>query len=74
MTMPDERTRAVLQTRDFLQSLMSSDETPGVPDSVRTEARRLLRHFPSALELTLVHHHLPAWFGPTQARRPEDQT
>jgi hypothetical protein len=72
MTMPDERTRAVLQTRDFLQSLMSSVETPGVPDSVRTAARRLLRHFPSAWELTLVHHHLPAWFGPAAPRHPAD--
>lgn len=74
MTMPDERTRAVLQTRDFLKSLASSVETTGVPDSVRAKARRLLRHFPSALELTQIHHHLPGWFGPALARPPEDQT
>ena len=45
MTMPSERTRAIIQTREFLVDL-SRDKT--LPEAVRTEARRLLRHYPSA--------------------------
>ncbi|RJG13607.1 hypothetical protein D3879_10355 [Pseudomonas cavernicola] len=51
MTMPDERTRSVIQTREFLVDL-SRDST--LPESVRGEARRLLRHFPSKDDLILA--------------------
>ena len=63
MTTPDERTRAVLHTKDFLVELMSSERTPGVPEAVRSEARRLLRHYPGPRELDLAHQTLPMFFG-----------
>ena len=54
MTMPCERTRAVLCARDFLLRL-SSPYAPnglkGIPGAVRQEARKILRHFPIAFDL-----------------------
>lgn len=53
MTMPNERTRAVVWARDFLRRLSSPCEggIKGVPKAVREEARRVLRHFPHMHEL-----------------------
>lgn len=51
MTMPHERSRAVVQTRDFLLEL-ASDKT--LPDSVRRDASFLLRHFPSEYDIRLA--------------------
>lgn len=51
MTMPSERTRAIIQTREFLVDL-SRDQA--LPEALRTEARRLLRHYPSADEVLLA--------------------
>jgi hypothetical protein len=51
MTLPSERTRAVLNTREFLRRLSSPYTKDGykrIPVEVRMEARRLLRHFPAA--------------------------
>lgn len=45
MTMPFERTRAVLQTRDFLQWVMSADATAETFTQAKREARTLLRHY-----------------------------
>lgn len=43
MTMPCERTRSIVQTGEFLREL-SSDQT--LPESVRQQAKCLLRHYP----------------------------
>jgi len=43
MTMPSERTRSLVQTGEFLREL-SSDQT--LPESVRQQAKCLLRHYP----------------------------
>ena len=51
MTMPDERTRAVLETREFLLSLK---QNLAVPDDVRRTARALLRHYPEQRHLASV--------------------
>ena len=54
MTMPDERTRAVIQAADFLRRLGSpymSDGLKRIPAAVRAEARALLRHYPSAVDM-----------------------
>ncbi|MFZ5957224.1 BPSL0761 family protein [Pseudomonas knackmussii] len=51
MTMPDERTRAVIQTREFLLEL-SRDSA--LPDKVRRDAKFLLRHFPSKDDVLLA--------------------
>lgn len=44
MTMPYERTRAVIQTRDFLFEL-SRDAS--LSERIRRDARFLLRHYPT---------------------------
>ncbi len=43
MTMPYERTRSIIHTGDFLRDLSTN---PSVPESVRREAKHLLRHYP----------------------------
>lgn len=47
MTLPDERYRAVVQTRRFLMDLCNPEHTPRVPKLVRDTARSMLRHYPS---------------------------
>lgn len=55
MTLPDERTLAVLRARDFLVRL-SNVYTPrgikGIRTEVRQEARAILRHFPQGFDMT----------------------
>lgn len=51
MTLPYERTRAVINTRDFLVRLCCG-EIRRIPGEVRQEARRLLKHYPSPLDLS----------------------
>lgn len=54
MTLPSERTRSVISTRDFLARLVSPYVPGGykkIPKPVREEALRLLRHFPSVVDL-----------------------
>lgn len=47
MTLPDERYRAVRQTREFLWRLADPKSTPGIPKAIRDQAQGLLRHYPS---------------------------
>lgn len=51
MTLPDERYRAVQQTRQFLIDLMDRKKYPRIPRAVRGEAYRMLRHYPSDWDL-----------------------
>ncbi len=51
MTMPSERTRAIIQAREFLVDLYRDRE---LPEAVRTEAHRLLHHYPTADEVLLA--------------------
>ena len=51
MTMPHERMRSVNQTRDFLAELKRNQD---LPEAVRAEAHRLLRHYPSAKDMEQV--------------------
>ena len=55
MTLPHERTRAVCSTRDFLVRLMTpyAGGIKRIPAEVRTEARRLLKHFPNWVDMTI---------------------
>ncbi|WP_082549269.1 BPSL0761 family protein [Rhizobacter sp. Root404] len=62
MTLPRERTNAVLGTREF-RRLIDRSATPDVPEHVREEARTLLRHFPDRGDLALAHDACPHWFG-----------
>jgi hypothetical protein len=44
MTLPDERYRAVVQTKRFLLEILT---TPRVPKAVKDQARYCLRHYPN---------------------------
>ena len=57
-------TRTVLQTREFLLELQAPTKSSGVPENVRKEARRLLRHYPDAWHLDAAHRGLPDWWVP----------
>jgi hypothetical protein len=48
MTLPDERYRAVVRTKEFLLEILS---TPRVPKSIKDNARWCLRHYPSEYEM-----------------------
>jgi len=54
MTLPIERTNAVKRTEQFLLDLCNAKKTPRVPASVREEARRLLRHYPTKYDLVYI--------------------
>ena len=64
MTVPYERTIAVLNTQKFLRELLDPAKTPRVPKKVRNTARWLLRHYPSPMELEIAHKARPDWWGP----------
>ncbi|QIB50724.1 BPSL0761 family protein [Pseudomonas sp. OIL-1] len=51
MTMPDERTRSIIQAREFLIAVRHDKS---LPQSVRDQAYRLLRHYPTAEEVLLA--------------------
>lgn len=64
MTIPYERTRALVYTLRFLQDLQDRKVTPRVPRAVREQARALERHFPTLAAIDLAHMALPGWYGP----------
>ena len=67
MTLPDERYRAVLQTKRFLLEILT---TPRVPKEIKEEARRCLRHYPDDLDMQQAAEASPHVF----AERMEDVT
>ena len=64
MTIPYERTRALIETKSFLLKLVDPKRLPRVPKSVRQHAEFLLRHYPSYDHIELAHKALPNYFGP----------
>jgi hypothetical protein len=63
MTLPDERYRAVIQTRRFLMDLCNPEHTPRVPKLIRDTARSMLRHYPSDFDMQLAARHSPDIFA-----------
>ncbi|MGP0143286.1 BPSL0761 family protein [Pseudomonas syringae] len=49
--MVDERTRSVVEAGEFLAVLV---QNRALPDSIRNEAKRLLRHYPNAREIWMA--------------------
>lgn len=47
MTMPHERTRALIFAGELLEDLRRPDLTPGIPNEIRQQALGVLRHYPS---------------------------
>ena len=64
MTIPFERTRAILHTKELLERLMDPKASPRVPRWVRGHARALLKHYPSLSDIELAHKALPHLYGP----------
>ena len=62
MTLPDERYRAIQQTKKFLIDLCSSQRTPRVPKAIRQQANSLLRHYPSDWDMKRVADASPEVF------------
>ncbi|KVS41514.1 hypothetical protein WK43_22920 [Burkholderia ubonensis] len=64
MTTPRERTKAVVDTREFLRMLASADEVT-VRGLVQTMAMCLLRHYPLDIDLEVSAAALPGvWAVP----------
>ena len=59
MTLPDERYRAVVQTKKFLEELLT---TPRIPKAIKDNARWCLRHYPSEWDMQIVAREVPAVF------------
>lgn len=69
MTMPAERTRAVLDTRDFLERLARAELVEESPQTLKIWAKALLRHYPEDTHLRLASKALPAyWSSPEESR------
>ena len=54
MTVPVERTNAVINTEMFLRDLLNPKVTPRVPKAIREQAYRLLRHYPSQYDMGTI--------------------
>jgi len=54
MTMPNERTKALLFAYDLLNDLCTPAKTPGVPAEVRDRALHVLRHYPDRYEIASI--------------------
>jgi hypothetical protein len=67
MTLPDERYRAVVQTKRFLLEILT---TPRVPKEVKEQARRCLRHYPDDWDMDQAAEASPQVF----AKHMEDVT
>jgi hypothetical protein len=77
MTIPSERTRAVLNTEQFLVDLLDPKKTPRVPKDIRRRASSLLRHYPSLYDMEMTVQEGSSRFGdqnnPFGSKRLEEQ-
>ncbi len=63
MTLPDERYRAVMWAKRFLESVAYDRKNyPRIPKKVRGEAHSILRHFPSQWDMDRVADSSPEVF------------
>lgn len=56
MTTPKERSRNVIQAGAFLKELRANED---LPERIRDEAHRLLRHYPNVGHIELVARYVP---------------
>ncbi|ASL47823.1 hypothetical protein bAD24_III10530 [Burkholderia sp. AD24] len=70
MTTADQRTRAVLDTRSFLQTLAHNEEI-SIAGLIRTVAIGLLRHYPEEPDLAATSAVAPSIWGAPKRRRDE---
>ena len=63
MTLPHERTLAVLRASEFMRDLMNPKKTPRVPLAVRRRAMAIWKHYPWKMELHTAADLAPNIFG-----------
>jgi hypothetical protein len=76
VTLPNERTRAVLMAKDFLVRLSSAyveGGIKGIRSEVRREARNILRHFPFDVDLMVAGGECPGIFDHKTAEEWNDE-
>jgi hypothetical protein len=66
MTLPSERTRAVLNAQNFLRDMLDPAVTPRIPRDIRKQAYNCLRHYPQPFEMETVAKCIPSIFGPLE--------
>ena len=54
MTVPVERTNAVIYTEQFLLDLLDPKKTPRIPKAIRERAHGLLRHYPGKYYMDMI--------------------
>jgi hypothetical protein len=54
MTMPYERTNAVMRTEQFLIELLDPKKTPRIPRDIRRAAGSLLKHYPNRFDMEII--------------------
>lgn len=59
MTLPDERFRALKQSKKLLEELCDPGKTPRVPAIIRERARGALRHYPTDFDLDNIAKECP---------------
>lgn len=64
MTVPFERTRALIGAKQFLEAMLDPKATPRTPRWMRGKAKSLLMHYPGLSEIERAHKALPDTFGP----------
>ena len=65
MTLPDERYRAVVKTREFLFDLADPKKTPRLPKEIRRQAIWCLRHYPNEWDMEAASREAPEVFAKT---------
>lgn len=76
MTLPNERTRAVIAAQEFLTRLVSPYNKNGIkkiPRAVRDEALRVLRHFPRPYDLHAAAKAAPDVFDEQTVLRYDEE-
>ncbi len=72
MTTPEERRRAVLETRQFLIFLAQPSREADVPDDIRYQAEALLRHYPYATDMDIAGLAYLNWLKEDKQQRLTD--
>lgn len=63
MTVPIEKSWAIMNTEQFLKDLLDPKKTPKVPKAIRTKAYWCLRHYPHDYDMERARDKAPEVFG-----------
>ena len=69
MTVAFERTRALVQAKEFLEAMLDPKATPRTPRWMRGKAKALLRHYPALADIETAHKANPGIFGPALSKK-----